>query len=149
MAREPVRDQIFEAKYRPGAQQDSDTLPAPLGRARLMLGLRLARAVSGPRRVLGSRRAALVAVPTRTFAKDTSAEHTPAEVFEAALASAPVVVFSRSWCPFCKQLAVLFEEVMPLDLRVAHIGAAAYRMLPACPHCQPGRPCAAGCSCRC
>ena len=47
---------------------------------------------------------------------------TPALFCEQAIASAPVVVFSRSWCPFCKQLETLFGKVISPDLRVANIG---------------------------
>lgn len=48
----------------------------------------------------------------------------PAQFCEQAIASAPVVVFSRSWCPFCKQVKTLFETVISPDLRVANIGAS-------------------------
>eukprot|EP01046_Picozoa_sp_COSAG06_P003847 COSAG06_NODE_153_length_21876_cov_5.100628_17_plen_196_part_00 len=94
-----------------------------------MLAMRLSGLPSAGRALLrpaAARRAALPALPLgccRSFASAAAAEPTPAEVCEQAIASAPVVVFSRSWCPFCKQLEALFGQVIAPDLRVAHFGA--------------------------
>ena len=49
----------------------------------------------------------------------SDATPTPAEFCAQAIASGPVVVFSRGWCPFCKQLETLFGQAVEPDLRVA------------------------------
>ena len=41
----------------------------------------------------------------------------PAAVCAAAIGSAPVVVFSRSWCPFCKQLEAVFGQAIAKELQ--------------------------------
>jgi len=56
-------------------------------------------------------KALLLAAGAKTAAEQTTGASSPAEVAQQTIRSADVVVFSKTYCPFCKKTKALFDEV--------------------------------------
>ena len=102
-----------QRRTRSGRSSSSGSNPYTAASGAMLGAARLARA--GPAAGgLALRRAAL---PQLALRRPMSTAAAPAALCAEAIGSAPVVVFSRSWCPFCKQLEAVFGQAIAKDLQ--------------------------------